>query len=236
MSEKGKLYLIPNTLGDYSPLDVMAPNLGSSLENVSLIFVEKEKVARRLLIGLGLKEKLQDFRLISIKHGFNASSREVFESTVKSGKDVAIISDAGCPAVADPGYEIVALAHMLRVEVRPKVGPSSIILALMASGFNGQQFTFHGYLPKELGKRRETIKHLERDAVKNNRTHIFIETPFRNQHLLKDLIQTCEKNTKICLAVDLTLEDEWIRTASVNDWRADLPDIHKKQCIFLLHK
>ena len=236
MSKKGRFLLIPNTLGGTSINETIPPVMSTCFNNTSLILVEKDKVARRFLIELGLKDRLDEFQMVSIKHGVDKEIKSIFQEHIDQGKDVALISDAGCPAVADPGHEIVALAHSMKIDVKPMTGPSSIILALMASGFNGQNFAFHGYLPKEINKRKDTIRRLERNALRNDQTQLFIETPFRNQYLLKDLVQTCEKNTKICLAVDLTTENEWIKTASVSDWKSDLPDIHKKQCIFLIYK
>ncbi|MEQ8324452.1 MAG: SAM-dependent methyltransferase [Vicingaceae bacterium] len=236
MSARGSFYLIPNSLGADSISDTIPPSLSNFLINTAVIFVEKEKLARRLLIQLGLKEKLDQFELISIKHGIDAEMRKAFQHCVESGKDVALISDAGCPAIADPGHELVSFAHKIGISVRPKTGPSSIILALMASGFNGQNFAFHGYLPKEVNKKIQHIRKLESLAIKEDQTQIFIETPFRNQYLFKDLLSTCQKNTNICLAVNLTFEDEWIKSTTVEQWRRNVPDIHKKQCIFLIYK
>ena len=201
-----------------------------------LFFVEHPKIARALLIKLGLKEHLDDMELISMKNGISRQDYDLIYETLKRGEDIGIISDAGCPAVADPGFQIVSRAHRMGAEVIPFVGPSSILLGLMASGFNGQNFTFHGYLPKDIEKRKKKIRDLDKAAHRFNQTQIFIETPYRNQYLYKDLISMCQKNTKICLAVDLTTENQWIRTKSAEEWSKAKVDLSKKQCIFLLYK
>lgn len=236
MSSDGKLYLIPNTLGGEEVDSVIPSGIGKLIRQVDVIFVEHEKAARKLLILVGQKDRLNDIELISIKQGLQQADREYFRKEIKSGKNFAILSDAGCPAVADPGFDIVALAHEMGIHVLPLVGPSSILLALMASGFNGQNFAFHGYLPKEQLKRRKKILDLERSMIKNSQTQIFIETPYRNQYLFADLLSSCQKNTKICLALNLTMPDEWIRVKTIDNWRKSKPDLNKKPCIFLIYK
>jgi 16S rRNA (cytidine1402-2'-O)-methyltransferase len=148
---------------------------------------------------------------------------------------IGIISEAGCPGIADPGQQLVTIAHEMNVEVKPLVGPNSILLALMASGMNGQQFKFNGYLPIKNPERNNTIKELESESAKKNCTQIFIETPYRNNQLMDALLNICQPSTKICLAVDLTSEKEFIKTRSVTGWKKDKPDIHKRPAIFLLY-
>lgn len=236
MSNKGKLFLIPNTLGSDSLKYTIPEGIAERLQNLSLVFTEHDKAARKQLIALGFKERLDQIELLSIKNDLSNEDKRILESELSAGKDVGILSDAGLPAIADPGYQIVALAHTLGAQVVPLVGPSSIFLALMASGFNGQQFGFHGYLPKDQDKRIHKIKNLEGELYKRSQTQIFIETPYRNQYLFNDLLSTCLKNTKICLAVDLTTDHEWIKVHTVENWKKIKVDITKKQCIFLMYK
>ena len=236
MNVKGRLFLVPNTLGSEDIGKSIPQGIADSFENVSVIFVEHEKVARRLLIQLGLKAHLDQFELVSMKQGINKDVGNKLTSTLNQGKDAAIISDAGCPAIADPGNELVQIAHRIGARVIPHSGPSSILLALMASGFNGQQFAFHGYLSKDSSSRKNQIRVLDKRVHQNSQTQIFIETPYRNQHVFEDLLSECQKKTKICLAVNLTMEDEWIAVNDVEGWKKNRPDIQKKQCIYLIYK
>ena len=236
MNNKGSLYLIPNTLGSDSFEESIPSGIGSKLRNIAVIFVEHPKEARRLLIGIGLKDKLDDIQLISINNGMTAEDKKLAVETLNSGKDIGLLSDAGCPAIADPGNEIVALAHSVQARVIPLTGPSSILLGLMASGFNGQSFAFHGYLPKDQNQRKKKIRDLEKEMYQKSQTQIFIETPYRNQHLLMDLLSECQKKTKICLALDLGMPEENIQVQTVENWIKNTPGIEKKQCLFLLYK
>jgi 16S rRNA (cytidine1402-2'-O)-methyltransferase len=236
MSDKGSLFLIPNTLGAENISKSIPLGIIDSFENVIVIFVEQEKVARRLLIQLGLKNRLDEFELISMKQGINKEVCNKLKNTLMGGKDAAIISDAGCPAIADPGNELVQIAHEIKAKVIPNSGPSSIILALMASGFNGQQFAFHGYLSKDSSSRKNQIRVLDKRVHQHSQTQIFIETPYRNQYVFEDLLSECQKKTKICLAVNLTMDDEWIAVKELDDWKKDKPDLRKKQCIYLIYK
>lgn len=236
MSDKGKLYLIPNGLGADDLSMSIPQGVASAISSVRCVFVEHEKEARKLLISMGLKDHLDEIELISLKHGVPGEDKDFFLQKIKEGMDFGILSDAGCPAIADPGFEIVALAHQNNILVIPFVGPSSILLSLMASGFNGQNFCFHGYLPKEKQQRKNKIRAIEKDVWKRSQTQIFIETPFRNQYLFEDLLSSCQKNTKICIAKNLTLPDEWIRVKSVEDWKKTKIDLNKKPCIFLMYK
>ena len=158
-----------------------------------------------------------------------------FKQKIKEGRTIGIISEAGCPGIADPGQQLVGIAQELNIDVKPLVGPNSILLALMASGMNGQQFKFNGYLPIKNPERNNTIKELENESAKKNCTQIFIETPYRNNQLLEALLSNCQPSTKICIAVDLTSDKEFIKTKMVADWKKNKPDIHKRPAIFLLY-
>jgi len=236
MSDKGSLFLVPNSLGNDDISSSIPMGIGKSFKHVSVIFVEKEKLARRLLIQLGLKDQLDQFELVSMKQGITTEVKSKLTNALNKGSDAAIISDAGCPAIADPGNELVQLAHKLEAKIIPHSGPSSIILALMASGFNGQQFAFHGYLPKDSDNRKNRIRTLDKRVHQSSQTQIFIETPYRNQYLFEDLLSECQKKTKICLAVNLTMHDEWILVKDPEEWKKNKPDLNKKQCIFLIYK
>jgi len=175
-----------------------------------------------------------------ILHSLNKHTRpeEVsnYLSSADKGKNIGVVSEAGCPGIADPGADVVKIAHSKGIKVVPLVGPSSILLALMASGFNGQSFSFHGYLPKERGERIRKLKELERTAQQKDQTQLFIETPFRNQHLLEDILTNCSPATPLCIACDITLPSEFIRTQYIAEWKKKVPDINKRPAIFLLYK
>lgn len=236
MSDSGKLFLIPNTLGEVDVKNSLPSGITEQIKDVLTYFVEHPKQARRLLIGLGLKGKLDDIEMISMKNGLKSEDKSYASELLMNGEEIGIICDAGCPAIADPGYQIVGMAHNLKVKIIPFIGPSSILLGLMASGFNGQNFAFHGYLPKEPERRKKKIRDIENDVYKKNQTQIFIETPYRNEYLFNDLLSTCQKKTKICLAVDLTTPDESIRVMTTEEWRKIELNINKKQCLFLIYK
>jgi 16S rRNA (cytidine1402-2'-O)-methyltransferase len=165
----------------------------------------------------------------------NAQTANTFRQKIREGKNIGIISEAGCPGIADPGQQLVAIAQEMQVEVRPLVGPSSILLALMGSGMNGQQFQFAGYLPIEAGEKTKAIRNLENESRNRNSTQVFIETPYRNNQMLETLVKTCQPSTKICVAVDLTAETEMIRTKTVQQWKSEMPQLHKRPAIFLLY-
>ena len=232
---RGTLYLIPTTLGE-TEIDLVIPNqIKNIINTIDEYIVENEKSARRYLRKLGIKKPLDEIVL----HPLNEHTPpEVFSSYLKSieeGKNIGIISEAGCPAIADPGAEIVKLAHQKNIKVAPLVGPSSILLALMASGFSGQNFAFHGYLPKERNERIKKLKEIEKEAYQKSQTQLFIETPFRNQHLLEDIVAVCNSDTQLCLACDISLGSEFIQTKSVREWKEKLPDINKRPVVFLIY-
>ncbi len=236
MSNKGLLYLIPSTLGEGGEtFDVLPQKVKNVVNQTSHYIVENEKAARRFLKKVGLETPISEIQLYPLnKHTDSAVVTEYLKPAT-DGCNIGVISDAGCPGVADPGAVIVNLAHQQDIKVIPLVGPSSIILALMASGFNGQQFAFNGYLPKERGERIRKIKELEKLAQTKKQTQLFIETPYRNMHVMEDIINTCSKNTKLCVACNITLPSEFIKTKAIGNWKNAIPDLHKKPCIFLIY-
>ena len=202
-------------------------------------FVEEEKTARRFLKKLDKEIVINNYEWYPVSAPLQAPDTYdpliVFKQKIKEEKTIGIISEAGCPGIADPGQQLVAIAQDLNIEVKPLVGPNSILLALMASGMNGQQFRFNGYLPIKDHERSKIIKELETESAKKNCTQIFIETPYRNNQLIDALLSNCRSSTKICIAVDLTGEKEFIKTKTIGDWKKNKPDIHKRPAIFLLH-
>lgn len=231
----GTLYLIPVPLADDVAAASFTPHLGEVVNAIDEYIVENGKTARKFLKQAGIQTP-QD-KLILHDYGKHArSSADVasFFSGLLSGKDVGMMSEAGCPGVADPGADIVAEAHRRGINVVPLVGPSSIILALMASGFSGQSFAFHGYLPIDKGYRTRKISLLEQAAHRDKQTQLFIETPFRNNQLLAELLRVCKPQTRLCVAVNLTAADEQIISQPIRKWREGNHDFHKRPAIFLL--
>ena len=231
---KGKLYLIPSPLGDYDPSEVIpAPTL-DLLQHIGCYVVEEVRTARRYLSRAGLKGHIQDLEFHELNEHTSAEEVERFLTLFDDGRDVGLISEAGLPAVADPGAALVALCHHHGIEVVPQVGPSSLMLALMASGLNGQSFTFCGYLPAKTEERRNAIKSIEKVSQSKRQTQIFIETPYRNDSMFSDLLQSCRPSTRICIAADITLPDEYILTKTVAEWKKEKPIIGKRPCVFLM--
>lgn len=236
MEKKGALFLIPSTIGE-SNITTVIPSFNKEIiATVKHYIVENEKAARHFLKKIDREISFEDINLYPLNKHTHPQEIKNYLNPIFQGKNVGIISEAGCPAIADPGAVVVSLAHKNSIKVVPLVGPSSITLALMASGFNGQNFTFLGYLPKEPSQRTKKIKELEKSIYKNNQTQIFIETPYRNMHLLRDITNYCDKNTLLCIATDITLPTESIITKKVSDWKTSLPDINKKPSVFLLYK
>ncbi len=229
----GTLFLIPVPLAEHAAAKSFTPYLIDTINQVKEYIVENEKTARRFLKEAGLKTPQSEL----IIHDYGKHSRENIQDFFKgllAGNDVGLMSEAGCPGVADPGADIVAEAHKKGIKVVPLVGPSSILLALMASGFSGQSFTFHGYLPIDKAQRSKRIKDLEAHAERYKQTQLFIETPFRNNQLLEEILKTCKGNTRLCIACDLTAETEYVYTKTVAEWKKKVPDLHKRPTIFLL--
>jgi len=235
-NQKGKLYLIPTTLGDNEPLEVLPYSVRTIIEELTYFIVENEKTARRFIKKITPKKSQPSLQIKSIDKYAEAIEVQTYLDVCNQGISVGLLSEAGVPAIADPGAEIVKLAHEKGIKVVPLVGPSSIILAMMASGFNGQNFTFNGYLPIDNSERKTTIKSLEKISKDKNQSQIFIETPFRNEKMLADLKSTLGPTTKLCVACDITLSTEYIKTLSIHDWQRENPNLHKRPTIFIIHK
>lgn len=232
----GKLFLIPTTLGTSNPIDVLPFSIKKIIENTDHYIVENEKTARRS-IKLVVPLKKQSLLKLNLLNKYT-DARELpgFLGPCKEGTNVGLLSEAGCPGIADPGAEIVRLAHQMGIKVVPLVGPSSILLALMGSGMNGQSFTFHGYLPIDKKERKNELKNLERQSGEKNQAQIFIETPYRNNNILEDIKQFLNPATHLCIACDLTLPTEFIITKSISDWEKTKVDLHKRPTVFILQK
>lgn len=228
----GKIYLIPSFLGENNP-DFITDQVKKTVAGLSEFIVEDLRSARRYLRAIGYQKDFDtEVTLHELdKHAAKQNCQQLLENVLR-GTDCGIISEAGNPCIADPGNEIVAFAHRKNIEVIPLVGPSSILLALIASGFNGQQFSFHGYLPIKEPERSKKIKQLENAT--RTATQLFMETPFRNQKLLEELLKHCSDETNLCIACDLTLPTQFIRTKTIKEWKSQLPLLHKRYCIFLL--
>ncbi len=232
----GALYLIPITLGD-TAINQVIPEFNNFIINeIDYYIVENIRTARRFLKKAGLKKEIDELIFYELNKRTHEADIASFIKPLLSGKNVGVLSEAGCPGIADPGSEVVALAQQKNIKVVPLVGPSSILLALMASGFNGQNFSFNGYLAKEQKQRTIQIKELERQVKIKNQTQLFIETPFRNTNVFEDLLKTCLPNTKLCLALDITLPSEQILTKSIEDWKKTKIDLNKRPCLFLIGK
>ena len=231
-----KIYLIPTTLGDSPIVNVIPSYVVDIINSTNHYIVENIKTARRYLIKAGIKTKIDDLTFFELNKHTSPEEFESYLNPIKENYNIGIISEAGTPGVADPGADIVAIAHRRNIPVVPLVGPSSILLSVMASGLNGQSFAFVGYLPIKKNERIKRIKELERRSQIENQTQLFIEAPYRNQHLLEDIIVNCCAETKLCIAADITLETEFIKTKSVKEWKKGIPNLHKIPTIFLIHK
>ncbi len=231
---KGELYLIPNLLGEGDPKLYFGQELFDTIKNLTFFIVESEKNARRYLIKLGMETPIADLTFYVLNKHTDSNELTSFIKPLKEGINMGLISDAGCPGVADPGAEIVKIAHAQNILIRPLVGPSSILLGLMASGFSGQSFAFHGYLPHDNTQRSKLIKQLESRAKSEKQTQLFIETPFRNDKLLDELIKTLNKDSMLCIAADLTLPSETVISKPVAEWNRNKPSFHKRPAIFLI--
>lgn len=233
--KKGTVFLIPVFLSDTSPNSVFPGDNLAIITNLDAFIVEDIRTARRFLRKVGYKKDFEEVKFYLLNEHTDSSEIYTYLDDVKKGQDIGLMSEAGIPCVADPGYQIVNLAHQSDIEVKPLIGPSSILLALMSSGFNGQQFVFHGYLPIDKHQRRKVILNIENKARKSNQTQIFIETPYRNNKLLADILTSCADNTMLCIATDITGEKEYIKTKSVSQWSKLQIDLHKKPTVFLIN-
>jgi 16S rRNA (cytidine1402-2'-O)-methyltransferase len=226
------VYLIPCVLDELAvntiPLYIM-----DAVKDCAVIFAENERSARRFFKSIDKEIVIDNFEWFAI-HKTEEEQKNVFTQKIKEGKNIGIISEAGCPGIADPGQLLIEVAQQLNAIIKPLVGPSSILLALMASGMNGQQFQFIGYLPIDQQERINAIKEIEAESKRKNCTQLFIETPYRNNQLLETLFKTCKPSTRICIAAELTSANEYIKTKTVSDWKKEKIDFHKKPVIFLL--
>ena len=234
MVEKGKLYLIPSPLGENDPAEVIPGPVLKSLEGFRTFVVEEVRTARRSLSKAGLRGKIGDLEFHELNEHTDEATIEGYIRLFDDGNDVALISEAGLPAVADPGAQLVALAHRHGIEVVPCVGPSSLMMALMASGLNGQSFAFCGYIPAKTDERRNRLKTLEKVSAQLRQTQILIETPYRNDSLFADILSVCGATTRVCVACNITMPDAYIKTMKVAQWKKEGLVIGKRPCVFLL--
>ncbi|MBN2765846.1 MAG: SAM-dependent methyltransferase [Paludibacteraceae bacterium] len=229
------LYLIPTSLGE-TDLDRILPAYNNEIVNrLDFFIVEDVRTARRFLKKINPATDIDSKTFYVLNQHTRPEEIAGFLKPLSEGREVGVISEAGCPAIADPGADVVAIAQERGFKVVPLVGPSSILLALMASGFNGQSFAFNGYLPVQPADRTKAIKRLENRAHNEKQSQIFIETPYRNIKMLQDIISVCQPSTRLCIAADITLETEFIRTKTVSNWKNQLPDLNKRPCIFILY-
>lgn len=235
-NSKGKLYLIPTTLGDNEPLEVLPLSVKKIIERTNHYIVENEKSARRFIKKISPRKSQPNLTIYPLDKFTDSLEIQHYLDVCNDGVNVGLLSEAGVPAVADPGAAIVQLAHQKNIGVVPLVGPSSIIMAMMASGLNGQNFAFNGYLPIEKSERKKSIKQLEKLSFDKNQSQIFIETPYRNEKMVEDLLQVLSDQTQLCVAVDITLSTEYIKTMSISDWKNQKVNLHKRPAIFILHK
>lgn len=231
----GTLYLIPITLGEDNVHQVLPEHVIKVAQNITNFVVESEKSARHFLGQIKTLKPVRELDLHLLNEHTDHKDLPALLAPLLAGHNVGLMSDAGCPAVADPGAKLVQLAHKKGIKVVPLVGPSSILLSLMASGLNGQQFAFLGYLPVEKLQRNQKLKEIEKRSLSHNETQLFIETPYRNQAMLEAILQTCQANTQLCVACDVSLSSESIVTKSIAAWRTSAPiNLHKRPCLFLL--
>ncbi len=230
------LYLIPSSLGENFQSDAFPNQIKSIIEKLDYFIVENEKEARRFIKKITPDKKQSALKLFSLNKHTSAEEIATYLNPCLEGNDMGLISDAGCPGIADPGAVIVQKAYPLNIKVKPLVGPSSILLAMMGSGLNGQNFAFNGYLPIDKIERKKAIKNLENKSQKCDQSQIFMETPYRNEKLLKDLKKTLDWETKLCIAYELTQPDEFIKTMTVREWKQKKLHFHKKPAIFIIHK
>ncbi len=231
-----KLYLVPNVLSEGSWKNVLPSKVLPVLTETRYFIVENVRTARRFMKQVNSEINIDECTFYEINKRTKQSEIPSFLKPISEGYDVAVISEAGCPGVADPGAEVVKVAHQKGIQVVPLVGPSSILLALMASGFNGQDFAFKGYLPVKPGERTKEISVLEKRVNTQGQTQIFIETPYRNNQLIADLLKTCAPETLLCIAANLTGETEMVVTKTINQWKSEVPNLHKQPVIFLIGK
>ncbi|WP_445738623.1 SAM-dependent methyltransferase [Mariniflexile sp.] len=232
----GKLYLIPTTLGDNEPLEVLPITVKQIIDGTDTFIVENDKTARHFIKRISPEKSQPSLKMFHLNKFTEPSDLPSFLEPCLKGTNVGLLSEAGCPGVADPGADIVKIAHQKNIKVVPLVGPSSILMALMGSGMNGQSFAFNGYLPIDKDERKAELKRLERLSFEHNQSQIFIETPYRNNKMLEDLSSVLDLNTQICVACDITLPTEFIKTQAAHVWKKNSVDLHKRPTIFIIHK
>ena len=233
---KGKLYLIPTTLGESDPMDVLPQTVKRAIDFIDHYIVENEKTARRFIKAVNAQKVQAELKISLLNKHTEVSEHNAMIKPCLEGINVGLMSEAGCPGVADPGAVIVKIAHEKGIQVVPLVGPSSILLAMMASGMNGQSFAFNGYLPIDKSDKKSALKNFEKMSSDKNQSQIFIETPYRNNKLLEDILSALQPNTHLCIAADITLPTEHIKTLRVADWKKTKVDLHNRPTIFIIHR
>jgi len=231
---KGRLFLIPTTLGENEPLEVLPISIKRAIEEIDYYIVENEKSARRFIKKISPRKSQPNLFIEVLNKYTEPEVIPTFLQPCLEGMNVGVLSEAGCPGIADPGADVVGIAHQKNIKVVPLVGPSSILLAMMASGLNGQNFAFNGYLPIDATERKKAIKSLEKKSRDQGQTQIFIETPYRNDKLFAELANTLSPNTLLCIACDITLSSEFIATKRISDWKKTSLDLNKRPAIFIL--
>ena len=232
----GKLYLIPTTLGEMNPNDVLPQTVKRAIDFIDFYIVENEKTARKFIKAINPEKVQSSLKIVTLNKHTEISEHYSMIAPSLDGVNIGLMSEAGCPGVADPGAVIVKIAHEKGIQVIPLVGPSSILMAMMGSGMNGQNFAFNGYLPIDKSEKKTALKNLEKLSHDKNQSQIFIETPYRNNKLLEDILQALQPNTHLCIATDITLPTEFIKTLRVADWKKTKVDLHNRPTIFIVHK
>ena len=231
---KGKIVLIPTTLGDGAPLEVLPISIKRAIEDIDHYIVENEKSARRFIKKISPRKPQPSLHIEVLNKFTEIETIPLFLQPCFEGYNVGVISEAGCPGIADPGADIVKIAHEKNIQVVPLVGPSSIVLAVMASGMNGQNFAFNGYLPIDSSERKKAIKRLEKMSATLGQSQLFIETPYRNDKLLAELLRNLSDQTRLCIASDITLTTEFIETKTISEWKKTGLNLHKRPTIFII--
>ena len=232
----GSLFLIPTVLAPGTAGQVLAPQVRETISRLDYFFAEELRTSRRFISELKTGRAIESLTFYELHKDTPEADTARQMKILLDGHDAGVLSEAGCPGVADPGAVAVRIAHWMGIKVVPLVGPSAILMALMGSGFSGQSFAFHGYLPIDRAERTKAVKQLEREAIGKNQTQIFMETPYRNNQLLEELLLTCQPNTSLCIACQITAPDELILTLPIKEWKRQPPDLHKKPTVFLLYK
>jgi 16S rRNA (cytidine1402-2'-O)-methyltransferase len=235
-SAKGTLFLIPTVLAEDTAQQVICRQVAEVTAQLKYFLVENARTARRYIKSIAPSQTIEELQITVIDKNSSDAELTAALKPLLAGQDAGVISEAGCPGVADPGAELARLAHQHGVKVVPLVGPSAILMGLMASGFNGQSFAFHGYLPIEKRDRIGALKNLEKEMALKDQTQIFMETPYRNRQMIDDLLQHLNKDTKLCIGANISGPTEFIKTLRVADWKGKVPDLHKQPAVFLIYK